>query len=65
MKPPTNRAILKPAAAPQPDPAPALVIVRVVGQAISENGTTHYAGDQFETTPARATALGPLVVLHI
>ena len=42
--------------------APAsLVTVRVTGQPVCEDGVHHAKGETFETTPARAEALGALV----
>lgn len=40
---------------------PALVTVRVVRQAIGEAGVHYPQGSTFQTTPARAKALGALV----
>lgn len=39
----------------------ATVTVKVTGQALCEAGVSYKAGDTFETTPERASALGGFV----
>lgn len=49
---------------PDKEPTPAkgkVVIVKVGRQPVGEDGVFHAAGSEFETTPARAKALGRLV----
>lgn len=44
-------------------PTPAVVTVKVLRQAVSENGELHMPGEAFETTAERAAALGNLVAI--
>jgi hypothetical protein len=63
MKPAKNRIITetREAATPAAERSPAVVTVRVVRQPVGENGRTYFAGEEIQTTPERAAALGSLV----
>ena len=65
MKAPKNRIITETREAadttPAAEPTPAVVTVRVVRQPVGENGRTYFAGEEIQTTPERAAALGSLV----
>ena len=55
--------LLEEANAPTPakEIKPDLVVVRVTGQPVCEDGVHYVQGDEIHTTPKRAAALGTLV----